>query len=109
MLRGRRLFASDERVVRSHRDLRLHGCDGEHHVSLDLLHKMSTPDHDYASKGFLAADRTREMKAADLELMSLQKIEDVSATVNEAGEDRSAIPAGMHLGMVGEPAKTAAD
>lgn len=55
-----------------------------HHVSLDLLHKMSTPDRDYASKGFLAADRSQEMKAADLELMSLQKIEDVTAKVNEA-------------------------
>jgi hypothetical protein len=55
-----------------------------HHVSLDLLHKMSTPDRDLASKGFLAADRNREMKAADLELMSLQKIEDVTAKVNEA-------------------------
>jgi hypothetical protein len=55
-----------------------------HHVSLDLLHKMSTAAHDYASKGFLAADRAQEMKAADLELMSLQKIEDVTARVNQA-------------------------
>src|SRR6187399_2507282 len=42
-----------------------------HHVSLDLLHKMSTPERDYAAKGFLAGDRNQEMKAADLELMSL--------------------------------------
>lgn len=55
-----------------------------HHVSLDLLHKLSTPQRDLASKGFLAADRTQEMKAPDLELMSLQKIEDVTAKVNEA-------------------------
>src|SRR6186997_1376716 len=55
-----------------------------HHVSLDLLHKMSTPEKDYATKGFLAADRGGELKAADLELMSLQKIEDVTAKVNEA-------------------------
>jgi hypothetical protein len=55
-----------------------------HHVSLDLLHKLSTPERDYASKGFTAADRSQEMKAADLELMSLQKIEDVTAKVNEA-------------------------
>ena len=55
-----------------------------HHVSLDLLHKMSTPERDYAGKGFIAADRGQEMKAADLELMSLQKIEDVTAKVNEA-------------------------
>ena len=55
-----------------------------HHVSLDLLHKLSTPDRDLASKGFLAADRAQEIKAADLELMSLQKIEDVTAAVNAA-------------------------
>jgi hypothetical protein len=55
-----------------------------HHVSLDLLHKLSTPERDYASKGFTAADRGQEIKAADLELMSLQKIEDVTAKVNEA-------------------------
>jgi hypothetical protein len=55
-----------------------------HHVSLDLLHKLSTPERDLASKGFTAADRGQELKAADLELMSLQKIEDMTAKVNEA-------------------------
>ena len=56
-----------------------------HHVSLDLLHKMSTPDRDLASKGFLAPNRDGELKGpSELELMSLQKIEDVSARVNEA-------------------------
>jgi len=55
-----------------------------HHVSLDLLHKLSTPDRDLASKGFLAGDRSQEIKASDLYLMSLQKIEDVTAKVNEA-------------------------
>lgn len=55
-----------------------------HHVSLDLLHKLSTPERDLASKGFLAGDRSQEMKAADLYLMSLQKIEDVTARVNES-------------------------
>ena len=56
-----------------------------HHVSLDLLHKMSTPDRDLASKGFLAANRDGELKGpSELELMSLQKIEDVTAKVNRA-------------------------
>ena len=55
-----------------------------HHVSLDLLHKLSTPQRDFASKGYVAADRSQELKADDLELMSLQKIEDVTAKVNEA-------------------------
>src|SRR6185436_18655426 len=40
--------------------------------------------HDYASKGFLAADRSHEMKVSDRELRSLQKIDDVTAKVNEA-------------------------
>jgi len=57
-----------------------------HHVSLDLLHKLSTPEQDYASRGFTAADRSQEMKAADLELMTLQKIEDVTSKVNQALE-----------------------
>src|SRR5262245_45705010 len=55
-----------------------------HHVSLDLLHKLSTPQRDLASHGFVAADRSQELKAPDLELMSLQKIDDVTAKVNEA-------------------------
>jgi hypothetical protein len=55
-----------------------------HHVSLDLLHKMSTPERDLASKGFLAANRAQELKMADLYLMTLQKIEDVTGKVNEA-------------------------
>ena len=55
-----------------------------HHVSLDMLHKLSTPDRDLAGKGFLAADRAQEMKAPDLELLTLQTIEDVTAKVNAA-------------------------
>ena len=55
-----------------------------HHVSLDLLHELSTPDRDLAGKGFLAASRAGEMKAPDLELLTLQKIEDVTSKVNAA-------------------------
>ena len=56
-----------------------------HHVSLDLLHKMSTPERDLASKGFLAPNRAGEIKGpSELQLMSLQKIDDVTAKVNEA-------------------------
>src|SRR5688572_23328741 len=50
-----------------------------HHVSLDLLHKMSTADRDLASKGFLAPNRDGELKGpTELELMTLQKIDDVT-------------------------------
>jgi Peptidase S46 len=56
-----------------------------HHVSLDLLHKMSTPERDLASKGFLAPNRDGELKGpSELQLMTLQKIEDVTRKVNEA-------------------------
>ena len=55
-----------------------------HHVSLATLHKISTPGRDYASQGFVAADRASEIKAPDLELLSLQSIEDVTAKVNAA-------------------------
>jgi hypothetical protein len=55
-----------------------------HHVSLDMLHKLSTPERDLASRGFLAATRADELRAPDLELLSLQTITDVTATVNKA-------------------------
>jgi hypothetical protein len=56
-----------------------------HHVSLDLLHKISTADRDLASRGFLAPNRDGELKGpSELQLMSLQKIDDVTAKVNEA-------------------------
>jgi hypothetical protein len=55
-----------------------------HHVSLDLLHELSTADRDLAGKGFLAPSRASELKAPDLELLTLQKIEDVTAKVNAA-------------------------
>jgi hypothetical protein len=60
-----------------------------HHVSLDMLHKLSTPQRDLASAGYLARDRAQEIKAPDLELLTLQSIEDVTAKVN------AAITAGM--------------
>jgi len=55
-----------------------------HHVSLDLLHKLSTPQRDLASRGYLAANRGEELPLKDLELMSLQRIDDVTAKVNES-------------------------
>jgi hypothetical protein len=55
-----------------------------HHVSLDMLQKLSTPQRDLASQGYLARDRAQELKAPDLELLSLQSIEDVTVKVNAA-------------------------
>jgi hypothetical protein len=54
-----------------------------HHVSLDLLHKLSTAERDLAGKGYLAATRAQELKAPDLELLTLQKITDVTDRVNQ--------------------------
>ena len=56
-----------------------------HHVSLDLLQKMSTPERDLAAAGYVAPNRDAELKGpSELELMSLQKIDDVTSRVNEA-------------------------
>ncbi len=55
-----------------------------HHVSLDMLHELSTPQRDLASIGYLARERSQELKAPDLELLTLQSVEDVTAKVNAA-------------------------
>jgi hypothetical protein len=53
-----------------------------HHVSLEMLHKLSTAERDLAAAGYLARDRSQEIKAPDLELLTLQSIDDVTAKVN---------------------------
>ncbi|HXG88185.1 MAG TPA: S46 family peptidase [Vicinamibacterales bacterium] len=55
-----------------------------HHVAMDLISKLSTPDRDYVKTGFLAKERSQELVAKDLELVTLQTIEDVTAQVNAA-------------------------
>lgn len=55
-----------------------------HHVSLEMLQKLSTPERDLSSRGFLAATRADELRAPDLEVLSLQDITDVTADVNGA-------------------------
>ena len=55
-----------------------------HHVAMDLISKLSTPDRDYVKTGFLAKERSQEIVAKDLELVTLQTIEDVTAQVNAA-------------------------
>lgn len=59
-----------------------------HHVGLDALQKLSTPEKNYARDGFLARSAAEEVKCVDLELNVLQSIEDVTARVN------AAVPAG---------------
>jgi hypothetical protein len=55
-----------------------------HHVGLDCLQKISTPEHDYIKDGFEAKTRAAEVKCVDLELNVLMSIEDVTSRVNAA-------------------------
>ena len=55
-----------------------------HHVAADTLYKLSTPENDYHSEGFLAKTQAEELKAPDLELNQLVEIEDVTDRVNQA-------------------------
>jgi hypothetical protein len=55
-----------------------------HHVGLDTLQKISTPEKDYARDGFYAKTQAEEAKAVDLELNVLMGIEDVTDRVNKA-------------------------
>ncbi|MCA1585850.1 MAG: S46 family peptidase [Acidobacteria bacterium] len=55
-----------------------------HHVAMDILQKLSTAERDLVKNGYVARVRTQEIKAPDLELLSLQRIDDVTAQVNAA-------------------------
>ncbi|HXG57791.1 MAG TPA: S46 family peptidase [Thermoanaerobaculia bacterium] len=63
-----------------------------HHVGLDCLQKISTPEHDYVKSGFHAKSRSDEVKCVDLELNVLMSIEDVTARV------QGAVQPGMNAG-----------
>jgi hypothetical protein len=55
-----------------------------HHVAMDIIQELSTAERDYVKTGFLAHDRSQEVRAPNLELVVLQTIEDVTARVNAA-------------------------
>ena len=55
----------------------------KHHIADSTLAQLSTAQCDYLAKGFLAHNRSEELKAPNLELNCLQKIEDVTQKVNE--------------------------
>jgi hypothetical protein len=63
-----------------------------HHVAADILHKTSTPEHDYYKNGFYARTHAEEMRAPDLELNQLVAITDMTARV------LSAVQPGMDAG-----------
>jgi hypothetical protein len=53
-----------------------------HHVAMDIIQELSTPEKDYVKNGFLARTAAEELRAPNLELVVLQQIEDVTARVN---------------------------
>lgn len=55
-----------------------------HHVGADTLGKLSTPERDIFSDGFLARSPEEELKAPDLELNQLISIADVTDDVKAA-------------------------
>ncbi len=55
-----------------------------HHVGSEILHKFSTKEHDLLETGFYARTPAEELKADDVELLALWKIEDVTARVTGA-------------------------
>jgi hypothetical protein len=55
-----------------------------HHVGVDDLYKLSTPQRDLVKNGFYARTRGEELKCPDLELQVLWSIEDVTEQVAAA-------------------------
>ena len=55
-----------------------------HHVGVDALQKLGTPDRNLSRDGFFAATRDEELRCLDLELNVLMSIEDVTARVQAA-------------------------
>jgi len=55
-----------------------------HHVAMQIIQELSTPERDLVKNGFVARERSHELRAPNLELVVLQQIEDVTARVNDA-------------------------
>lgn len=55
-----------------------------HHIAIDCLSHISTPQHDYVATGFLAKSQADEPKCPALELNVLMGIEDVTKKVESA-------------------------
>lgn len=55
-----------------------------HHVGVDQLQKMSTPEHDYVTTGFYAKELKDEIKCPDLELNVLINMENVTERMKKA-------------------------
>ncbi len=55
-----------------------------YHIVEDIVGELSTAEKDYAKEGFVARNRSQELKAPNLELNVLMSIEDVTDRVNGA-------------------------
>src|SRR5215470_14113278 len=68
-----------------------------HHVALEQLQKISTPQKNYVADGFYARTRADEVKSADAELNVLVSTEDVTARIvaaaGKAGSAQGALDA----------------
>jgi hypothetical protein len=53
-----------------------------HHVAMEIIQELSSPEKDYVKNGFLASAQSEELRAPNLELVVLEQIEDVTARVN---------------------------
>ncbi|MEE9391475.1 MAG: S46 family peptidase [Planctomycetota bacterium] len=61
-----------------------------HHVGLDVIHKLSSAESDYVRDGFLALRRDEEIRCQDLELNQLISITDVTERVRLAATKKTA-------------------
>ncbi|MGM9992954.1 MAG: S46 family peptidase [Candidatus Bruticola sp.] len=55
-----------------------------HHIADETLSELSTPTRDLIANGFLAKNRSEELKAPNLEINCLQSITDVTDRVNSS-------------------------
>jgi hypothetical protein len=55
-----------------------------HHVAMEIIQELSSPANDYVKHGFLARTPAEELRAPNLELVVLDRVEDVTARVNAA-------------------------
>ncbi len=70
-----------------------------HHVGRDMLHKMSTADHDFVKNGFYAKTGAEEWKCPDIKMNVLWSIEDVTDRV------KGAVTTGMSLAQENDARK----
>src|SRR4051812_30771968 len=67
-----------------------------HHVALEQLQKISTPQKNYVAEGFYAKTRAEELKSADAELDVLLSTEDVSGRVSSAAAKAATAEAALN-------------